>query len=94
MRLRALICGPAVLRATGRLRSTARGSRAAAADLAGRPRLALLGAVFGVSLFVPVLHLLALALTFGALGPVLLLGALPLSLAAALAAEGPAGVVG
>ncbi len=60
----------------------------AAADLAGRPWLALVAVALTASLFVPVLHLLFLALTLGALGPVLLLAAFPLSLLGCLAAEG------
>jgi hypothetical protein len=58
-----------------------------AADLAQRPQLALLGVVFTASLYVPVLHLFSLALTFGALGVLLLLAALPAALAATLASE-------
>ncbi|BDU74321.1 M28 family peptidase [Mesoterricola silvestris] len=59
------------------------------ADLTGRPRLALAGAGVAVALFVPVLHLVSLALTAGALAALLALAAVPMSLAAALAVEGP-----
>ncbi|WP_306599075.1 M28 family peptidase [Geothrix sp. 21YS21S-2] len=57
------------------------------ADLTGRPWLALAGAVVPVALFVPVLHLVSLALTLGALAALLLMAALPLGMAAALAAD-------
>jgi len=56
------------------------------ADLTGRPRLALAGVAVIVALFVPVLHLVSLALTLGALGGLLLVASLPLGLAAGLAA--------
>ncbi|NTV76038.1 MAG: hypothetical protein HGA66_17765, partial [Holophaga sp.] len=55
------------------------------ADLTGRPWLALAGVVVTVALFVPVLHLVSLALTPGALAALLLVAALPLGLAAGLA---------
>lgn len=58
-----------------------------AAELARVPRLALLGVVFAVSLYLPVLHLFSLALTFGALPLLLLVAALPAALLAALACE-------
>jgi len=58
------------------------------ADLAKCQPIALAGVVFALSLFVPVLHIFSLALTFGALGIVLLLAAFPLALAASLAIEG------
>jgi hypothetical protein len=48
------------------------------------PPMVLAAPVFILSLFVPVLHLIALALTFGALGGVLLAAAFPLALAGAL----------
>jgi hypothetical protein len=47
--------------------------------------VALAAPVLILSLFVPVLHLIALALTFGALGGVLLVAAFPLALAGAVA---------
>lgn len=58
-----------------------------AAERAKFPALALLGVVFTASLYVPVLHLFSLALTFGALAILLLLAALPASLMATLACE-------
>jgi hypothetical protein len=58
-----------------------------AADRARVPRLALVGVVFAASLYVPVLHLFSLALTFGALAILLFLAALPAALVAALACE-------
>ena len=51
------------------------------------PALALAGVVFTVSLFVPVLHLISLALTAGALGIVLVVAAFPLALVGAMAAD-------
>ena len=53
-------------------------------DLFRSPWIAGLGVVFTVSLFVPVLHTLFLALTAGAFGAVLLLAAFPMALVASL----------
>lgn len=60
------------------------------ADRLKRPRLASIGVAFAASLYVPVLHLFAVALTFGALGALLLVAAFPLALSATLATEGVA----
>jgi hypothetical protein len=57
------------------------------ADATKRPWLALLGVTFAVSLYVPLLHLFAVALTFGALAGVMLIASFPIALAASLAAE-------
>ncbi|MDP2877330.1 MAG: M28 family peptidase [Holophaga sp.] len=57
------------------------------ADWGKRPRIALVAVVFIVSIFIPVLHVIFLALTLGALGLVLWLAAIPLALMATLAAE-------
>ncbi len=59
----------------------------ALADFAKRPPIALVGVVLIISLFLPVLHVTFLALTFGALGMVLLLAIIPLALVATLAAQ-------
>lgn len=57
-------------------------------DLFTSPWIARLAVVFTVSLFVPVLHTLFMALTAGALGAVLLLAAFPMALVASLGLVG------
>jgi len=61
------------------------------ATLTGRPWIAWIPAALSIGLFVPILHLVGLALTIGALGIVTLLAFFPLTLVGPLLVLGRPG---